>query len=165
MRSSDDVVLSAGCSGLGRRGESESVSIAATALLVVAVVTLLARHALFANSPVAIVVRGPRWRAHALGAVDLRRAELSLPGANPTAGGVITTGPYRFIRHPIYAAILCLLWAAVLSRPSAVNALWSRSRRRWSPCASPPRSACFSSATPSTRRTARSGNVVVHVLF
>jgi len=30
-------------------------------------------------------------------------------GANPTAGGVVTTGPYRFVRHPIYAAILYFL--------------------------------------------------------
>jgi len=35
--------------------------------------------------------------------------------ANPTAGGVVTTGPYRFVRHPIYAAILYFLWAGVLS--------------------------------------------------
>jgi protein-S-isoprenylcysteine O-methyltransferase Ste14 len=27
--------------------------------------------------------------------------------ANPTEGGLITTGPYRFIRHPIYTAV-CL---------------------------------------------------------
>jgi protein-S-isoprenylcysteine O-methyltransferase Ste14 len=28
-------------------------------------------------------------------------------GANPTKGGLVTTGPYRFIRHPIYTAV-CL---------------------------------------------------------
>ena len=27
--------------------------------------------------------------------------------ANPTQGGLVTTGPYRFIRHPIYTAV-CL---------------------------------------------------------
>jgi hypothetical protein len=27
--------------------------------------------------------------------------------ANPTEGGLVTTGPYRFVRHPIYTAV-CL---------------------------------------------------------
>jgi protein-S-isoprenylcysteine O-methyltransferase Ste14 len=40
-------------------------------------------------------------------------------GANPTAGGIVTTGPYRFIRHPIYAAILYFVWAGVASHFSA----------------------------------------------
>jgi len=31
--------------------------------------------------------------------------------ANPTEGGLVTTGPYRYIRHPIYAAI-CLFITA-----------------------------------------------------
>jgi protein-S-isoprenylcysteine O-methyltransferase Ste14 len=34
--------------------------------------------------------------------------------ASPTAGGVVTTGPYRYWRHPIYAAILFFLWAGVI---------------------------------------------------
>jgi protein-S-isoprenylcysteine O-methyltransferase Ste14 len=34
--------------------------------------------------------------------------------ANPTSGGLVTTGPYRWLRHPIYAAILYFSWAAVL---------------------------------------------------
>src|SRR3954452_21381421 len=34
--------------------------------------------------------------------------------ANPTAGGLVTTGPYRIIRHPIYAAVLYFMWAAAL---------------------------------------------------
>jgi protein-S-isoprenylcysteine O-methyltransferase Ste14 len=33
--------------------------------------------------------------------------------ANPTAGGLVTTGPYRFIRHPIYAAVLLIVWTGV----------------------------------------------------
>ena len=33
--------------------------------------------------------------------------------ANPTAGGLMTRGPYRFLRHPIYAAIICALWAGI----------------------------------------------------
>jgi len=33
--------------------------------------------------------------------------------ANPTVGGLVTTGPYRYLRHPIYAAILYFLWAGI----------------------------------------------------
>ena len=38
--------------------------------------------------------------------------------ANATAGGVQTRGPYRWIRHPIYAAILLFVWSGVSAHPS-----------------------------------------------
>lgn len=38
--------------------------------------------------------------------------------ANPTAGGIVTNGPYRFIRHPIYAAVIYFLSASVIAHPS-----------------------------------------------
>lgn len=34
--------------------------------------------------------------------------------ANPTAGGLVSTGPYRFIRHPIYTAACLFGWAGIL---------------------------------------------------
>ena len=42
--------------------------------------------------------------------------------ANPTEGGLVITGPYRFVRHPIYAAILLFVWAGVASNLSPVSA-------------------------------------------
>jgi protein-S-isoprenylcysteine O-methyltransferase Ste14 len=41
--------------------------------------------------------------------------------ASPTEGGLITTGPYRYIRHPIYASILYFIWAGVFAHISILN--------------------------------------------
>jgi protein-S-isoprenylcysteine O-methyltransferase Ste14 len=43
--------------------------------------------------------------------------------ANPTAGGLVTSGPYRYIRHPIYAAFSLFSWAGVVAHWSLVSAL------------------------------------------
>jgi protein-S-isoprenylcysteine O-methyltransferase Ste14 len=43
--------------------------------------------------------------------------------ANPTAGGLVTNGPYRYLRHPIYAAALYFLWAGIAVHMSVANAV------------------------------------------
>jgi protein-S-isoprenylcysteine O-methyltransferase Ste14 len=40
--------------------------------------------------------------------------------ANPTEGGLVTTGPYRFIRHPIYTAVCLFVTAG-----AAAHLSWS----------------------------------------
>ena len=56
-------------------------------------------------------------------------------GANPTAGGLITRGPYRYWRHPIYASIIYFVLAGALSHRTVqaavgalvvTGALWTR---------------------------------------
>jgi protein-S-isoprenylcysteine O-methyltransferase Ste14 len=41
--------------------------------------------------------------------------------AAPGAPTIIRRGPYRFLRHPMYSAVLLFIWAAVLSHLS----LWT----------------------------------------
>lgn len=41
--------------------------------------------------------------------------------ANPTAGGLVTTGPYRFIRHPIYTAACLFGWGPIVVHRSLVS--------------------------------------------
>jgi protein-S-isoprenylcysteine O-methyltransferase Ste14 len=37
--------------------------------------------------------------------------------ANTTKGKLITNGPYKWFRHPIYAAVIYFFWASVISYP------------------------------------------------
>lgn len=43
--------------------------------------------------------------------------------AEPLAGPLLRTGPYQFIRHPMYAAALLLLWSSVCGQLTLVTGL------------------------------------------
>jgi protein-S-isoprenylcysteine O-methyltransferase Ste14 len=98
----------------------KSASLVATGVLVLAVLGLLVRHSLFGGRPIAVA-------AQILAAGLMLAARLAFgwrsfhAGANPTEGGLVTHGPYRFIRHPIYSAVLLFVWAGALSHASALT--------------------------------------------
>jgi len=45
----------------------------------------------------------------------------NLPFENTTA--LVTVGAYRYIRHPLYASLLALVWCAYLKNPLAVDGI------------------------------------------
>ena len=97
------------------------LSLAALAGLVACIVALyLNNYAIFGAGPITITIQ-------VIAALLMVWARLtfgirSFHGtANPTAGGLVTTGPYRYIRHPIYAAILYFFWAGIAAHPSLVT--------------------------------------------
>jgi protein-S-isoprenylcysteine O-methyltransferase Ste14 len=100
----------------------ETVSISATVVLTTAVIGLLLDRSLFARTPVGIIVQSAAavlmlWARLTLGWRSFHAA------ANPTEGGLVTSGPYQWVRHPIYLAILAFLWAGVASRGTILDVL------------------------------------------
>ncbi len=45
--------------------------------------------------------------------------------ASPAAGQLVTSGPYKFVRHPIYSAVCLFVWAAVPAYPTGQAVLFS----------------------------------------
>jgi protein-S-isoprenylcysteine O-methyltransferase Ste14 len=94
-------------------------SIVATVILVACMLALYLLHHLIGRGAVALALQALAvllmvWARLTFGVRSFNAT------ANPTAGGLVTTGPYRYWRHPIYAAILLFLWAGVLSNPATI---------------------------------------------
>jgi protein-S-isoprenylcysteine O-methyltransferase Ste14 len=98
------------------------LSIAALILMIVSMAGLLATDSLISPSPVAIGLQGASvalmvWARITFGKRSFHAA------ANPTEGGLVTTGPYRFIRHPIYTAVCLFCWVGIAANWSLIGAL------------------------------------------
>jgi protein-S-isoprenylcysteine O-methyltransferase Ste14 len=77
-------------------------------------VFLIVRHELFSTNLVGIMIQVLAaglmvWARITFGARSFHAT------ANTTRGKLVTNGPYRLLRHPIYAAIIYFVWAGVLS--------------------------------------------------
>ena len=79
---------------------------------------LMLRHEILARSWLGIAIQAPAILLMVTARLTFGRRSFHA-AANPTAGGLVTTGPYRFWRHPIYAAVLYFMWAAALDYHSA----------------------------------------------
>ena len=91
----------------------KNLSLAGLALALIAILSLLFTQSFFAFEPVGITIQ-------VLAALLMVWARLTFgrrsfhAGATPTEGGLVTTGPYRFFRHPIYAAVLYFAWTGIV---------------------------------------------------
>ena len=95
----------------------KSGSVAAFASMITGLAWMMARHEVIARSVPALAVQIAA--AALMIAARLTFGSRSFhAAANPTAGGLVTTGPYRWLRHPIYAAILYFVWSAALDHRS-----------------------------------------------
>ena len=91
-----------------------NISLVAYVLMALSLIVLVPLHALFSANPLVIgcqvlAVALLLWARLTFGRRSFRVV------ATPTEGGLVTSGPYRYIRHPIYASMWFLGGACILS--------------------------------------------------
>ncbi len=88
--------------------------------MIAGVLLLLRNQGLLSPSPIVIGVQILAFFLMIWARVTFGRRSLHAT-ASPTEGGLVKTGPYRYVRHPIYAAALFITWAGVFGNLSVVN--------------------------------------------
>lgn len=101
---------------------SRRISILGFLVLVFVMVELIRRRAILATTPATILAQVAAvllmvWARMSFGLRSFHAA------ADPTEGGLITSGPYRYVRHPIYASVLLFVAAATLCHLSGTTIL------------------------------------------
>jgi protein-S-isoprenylcysteine O-methyltransferase Ste14 len=98
----------------------KTASVLAFALMVAGIAGLYYVHALFATHPAAIAVQAAAVLLMIAARITFGRRSFHA-AANPTAGGIVSSGPYAYVRHPIYAAAIYFTWAGALNHPSPLS--------------------------------------------
>lgn len=98
----------------------KALSIVGLIASVLALALLLMNHGLLSPAPLVIAVQVAAavlmiWARLTFGLRSFHAA------ANPTEGKLITHGPYRFIRHPIYSAIVVFVVVGMAANLTLVN--------------------------------------------
>jgi protein-S-isoprenylcysteine O-methyltransferase Ste14 len=96
-----------------------TLSMLAFVLMVAGIFGLNYTGALFSGSPTVIGIQLLAVLLMIWARVTFGRRSFHAAAA-PTAGGLVKTGPYRFLRHPIYTAAFLFVWPAALNRGSSM---------------------------------------------
>jgi protein-S-isoprenylcysteine O-methyltransferase Ste14 len=87
-------------------------------LVVAAIVALAVTGNLLTWSPLVIAVQVAAVALNVWARRSFQAGTFRISAA-PGGPAIITGGPYRFIRHPMYSAALLFIWAGVVSHLSA----------------------------------------------
>ena len=98
----------------------KEISIAGLVLVLIGAVSLIFRSSVLANTPAAVSVQVIAGLLLLWGRLTLGRRGFHA-SAEPTEGGLINTGPYRYLRHPMYASLLYFFWAGLFCHLSIIN--------------------------------------------
>lgn len=92
------------------------VSFLAFGLALLGLVFLINKDYILSTNPVTIIIQlcSIAFMIWARITFGLRSFHVT---ANSTKGELVTTGPFRWLRHPIYASAIYFSWASIISYP------------------------------------------------
>jgi len=96
---------------------SDVVSLVGLAMMAGGMVALVLRGQLLSSSVPAIVLQASAIALLAWARVTFGSRSFHAT-ASPTEGGLVTAGPYRWVRHPIYTAVALFGWGCWVGHPS-----------------------------------------------
>jgi protein-S-isoprenylcysteine O-methyltransferase Ste14 len=96
------------------------ISVLGLVVMIIALVGLYEVGVLFSAQPIAIALQVIAVALMVWARVTFGRRSFHA-AANPTTGGLVTTGPYRYIRHPIYTAACLFGWGGIVVHWSLVS--------------------------------------------
>ena len=97
------------------------ISSAVPLLFVLAAIAVLGvTGKLFSFSPFVIAAQVAALGLNVWSRISFQKGTFRVTAA-PTGTAIITRGPYRFIRHPMYSAALVFIWAGVVSHLSVLT--------------------------------------------
>jgi len=99
----------------------KTISVVGLLVMIAALAVLYATGNLLSLQPIAIALQALAvalmvWARLAFGSRSFHAS------ADPTAGGLVTTGPYRYIRHPIYTAACLFGLGGIVTHWSLLSA-------------------------------------------
>lgn len=100
----------------------KALSLAAYLAMLAGIIALLLLRSLFSRSWLVISLQVAAVFLFFWARFTFGRRSFHLP-ANPTEGGLVTSGPYRYIRHPIYTAMSLFAGAGAAAHLSWKTAL------------------------------------------
>ncbi len=90
-------------------------------VVIAAIAALGVTGNLFSTSPLVIALQVAAIALNIWARRAFRKGEFRVT-ATPAGSAIIRRGPYRFVRHPMYAAALLFVWASVFGHLSMFTA-------------------------------------------
>ena len=93
-------------------------------IMIGGILGLLATHSLFSTNPAVIGGQAAAFALMLWARMTFGRRSFHAT-ADPTEGGLVTGGPYAFVRHPIYTAVCLFVIAGSLAHVSWATAAFA----------------------------------------